>query len=51
MVFVCLVERRAWFPLKWPRDELRASVSRAGLRSDRHSQFWDDIKLCLCEAC
>ena len=23
----------------------------AGLRSDRHSQFWGDIKLCLCEAC
>ena len=40
-----------WSPLKWPRDELRANVSRAGLRSDRHSQFWGDIKLCLCEAC
>ena len=25
-----------WSPLKWPRGELRASVSRAGLRSDRH---------------
>ena len=40
-----------WSPLKWPRGELRVSVSRAGLRSDRHSQFWGDIKLCLCEAC
>ena len=32
MVFVRLVERRAWCPLKLPRGELRASVSRAGLR-------------------
>ena len=32
MVFVRLVERRALSPLKWPRDELKASVSRAGLR-------------------
>ena len=38
-----------WSPLKWPRGE--TSVPRAGLRSDRHSQFWGDIKLCLCEAC
>ena len=40
-----------WSPLKWPSGELRAIVSRAGLRSDRHRQFWDDIKFCLCEAC
>ena len=25
-------------PLRWTKGELRASVSRAGLRSDRHSQ-------------
>ena len=40
-----------WSPLQWPRGELRASVSRAGLRSYRHSQFLGDIKLFLCEAC
>ena len=44
-------EEYALSPLRWTRGELRASVSRAGLRSDRHSQFWGDIKLCLCEAC
>ena len=32
MVFVRLVERRVLSPSKWPRGELRASVSRAGLR-------------------
>ena len=51
MVFIRLVERRVLSPLKWPRGDLRASVSKRGYASDRHSQFWGDIKLCLCEAC
>ena len=32
MVFVRLVERRVLSPLRWPRGEMVASVSRAGLR-------------------
>ena len=40
-----------WSPLKWPRGELRARCRERDYASDRHSQFWGDIKLCLCEAC
>ena len=28
--------------LMWTRGEMGARVSRAGLRSDRHSQIWGD---------
>ena len=37
-------------PLKCPRGELRARCRELNCASDRHSQFWGDIKLCLCEA-
>ena len=41
----------ALYPLMWTSGELGACVSRAGLRSDRHSQCWGDIKLYPCKAC
>ena len=38
-------------PLKWPRGKMGARCRERDYASDRHSQFWGDIKLCLCEAC
>ena len=49
--FVRLVERRALSPLRWPRGEMGARCRERDYASDQHSQFWGDIKLCLCEAC
>ena len=51
VVFVRLVERRALSRLRWPRGEMGARCRERDYTSDRHSQFWGDIKLCLCEAC
>ena len=38
-------------PLKWPKGKMGARCRERGYALDRHSQFWGDIKLCLCEAC
>ena len=38
-------------PLKWPRGKMGARCRERDYASDRHSQFWGDIKLCLCKAC
>ena len=39
--FVCLVERHALSPLKWPRGELRARCRELNCASHRRSQFWE----------
>ena len=38
-------------PLKWPRGKMGARYQERDYASDRQSQFWGDIMLCLCEAC
>ena len=37
--------------LKWFRGKMGARCRERDYASDRHSQFWGDIKLSLCEAC
>ena len=56
--FGCHREFRVWYlgeyafsPLKWPRGKMGARCRERDYASDRHSQFWGDIKLCLYEAC
>ena len=41
----------AFSPLKWSRGKMGARCRERDYASDRHSQFWGDIKLCLCEVC
>ena len=51
-VFLCLVERRALVSIKvaqWWNGSL--ACRERDYASDRHSKFWGDIKLSLCEAC
>ena len=49
----CLVFGESMRYLHWGGPEVNWELAcrERGYASDRHSQFWGDRKLCLCEAC